>query len=337
MPNNNNLITNLFALLDDEQTPILAYNDFDMDNYASALSWDGDGSPDTPYINEGYNITDNGDCILIQDTSRAYEIRNCYISSIGGDHGNGIVIHNATQVGIFDTIVESKSDGIILDDVPAPYIRNTTIHGCGTGLFAALCPGLTIDDSRIYEIFDYCIALLLSNNSMIVDSEIYDTIVGPGIRLDVSYDAVIMNNHISDCMSSGVWAVDSPYLTVENNIIHDNSFFTGPMCGVHLDNSHHASIVGNEIYDNARNGIYVFFSDNVYIFDNEIYGNSDHGIDVMFCMDGEILQNNIHGNGWWPVMTNSLCGIYLGPSLDYTIADNMIWNNTPSGISLDKE
>ncbi len=37
----------------EEQTPILAYNDFDMDNYASDLEWDGDGSPGDPYIIEG--------------------------------------------------------------------------------------------------------------------------------------------------------------------------------------------------------------------------------------------------------------------------------------------
>ena len=91
----------------------------------------------------------------------------------------------------------------------------------------------------------------------------------------------------------------------------------------------------NEIYDNAHNGIYVLRSDWVYIFDNEIYGNSDHGIDSYLSDNGTILQNDIHENGWWPFIPNALCGIYLGFTYDWVISENTIWNNTPSGISLE--
>jgi parallel beta-helix repeat protein len=54
----------------------------------------------------------------------------------------------------------------------------------------------------------------------------------------------------------------------------------------------------------------------------------------MTSSNGTILQNNVHGNGWWPVVVNELCGIFLGPSQDWVISDNSIWNNTPSGITL---
>jgi parallel beta-helix repeat protein len=95
-----------------------------------------------------------------------------------------------------------------------------------------------------------------------------------------------------------------------------------------------ASIIGCEIYHNARNGIFFESSDFAYIFDNHIYDNSDHGIDGMFSNNGTIIENNIHGNGFWPIIMNELCGIYLGLTVNFTIADNMIWNNTPAGITL---
>ncbi|MHA1483722.1 MAG: right-handed parallel beta-helix repeat-containing protein [Candidatus Thorarchaeota archaeon] len=319
----------------EEQTPILAYNDFDMDNYASALEWEGDGSPDTPYIIEGYNITTDSDSILIHDTTRAFEIRDCLITSFSSGAGNGIMINNATQAAIVDTVVMDKSDTIDVRNVPSLYIENCTIYDGGSSVFIYNCSGATIAECDIYDNFDSGIYLELCNNSMISNNEINSTVVGAGIYLGSSHYVTIIGNHIFDCAASGVWAVLSPHATIENNIIHNNMFFTGPMCGIHLENSPYASIIGNAIYDNARNGIFVEASDWVYIFDNEIYGNSDHGIDVMFSLEGTILQNNIHGNGYWPVVMNALCGIYLGPAINFTISDNMIWNNTPSGISME--
>lgn len=328
------IITKVSVPSYENMTPILAYNDFDMDNYASALEWDGDGSPGDPYIIEGYNITSNGDSILIRHTTRAFEIRNCLVTSLTSGSGNGIMINNATQVAIVDTIVMDKSDTIDVRNVPSLYIENCTIYDGGSSVYIYNCTGATITECDIYDNFDSGIYLDQCNSSMISNNEISSTVVGGGIFLGASHYVTIIGNHIFDCAASGVWALSSPHATIENNIIHDNMFFTGPMCGVHLEVSPYASVVGNEIYDNARNGIYVVESDWVYIFDNEIYGNAEHGIDVMFSIEGTILENDIHGNGYWPVMTNSLCGVYLGPSYNFSIIGNMIWNNTPAGITI---
>jgi len=84
------------------------------------------------------------------------------------------------------------------------------------------------------------------------------------------------------------------------------------------------------------NGIFATSSDWVYIFGNNIYNNSDHGIDVVNSYNGSIIQNNIHTNGWWSEAPNALCGIYLGGgTIDWIVSENSIWNNTPSGITLE--
>jgi parallel beta-helix repeat protein len=318
----------------EDRGPIIALNDTAMDYYASLLSWDGDGSPDTPYIIDGYNITDDGDCINIEDTTRAFEIRNCYISSWSGNHGNGIIFDNVTQAGVFDTVIEGKSDAAITFVTPAVVFDNVTVHGCSMGLQFVMSHGGTITGCHIYENFGDGIDLYDCNNTLIAENEIHDSVVGYGVYMSFSHHTNIINNHVSYCEASGLFLTDSHYATIEGNDIHDNSFFTGPMCGINLDNAAHASIVGNEIYNNERNGIHISDTDWANIVDNEIYNNSDHGIEVLFSANGTILENNIYGNGWWPAIVNELCGIFLGPALDWVISGNTIWNNTPSGITL---
>ena len=278
--------------------PLWIYSDFDMENYASALSWEGDGSPSTPYIIEGYSIINNTNCIDIIDVSLAFEIRNCYIDSTSGVSGDGIFIENATQAAIFDTVVVNKSESIKVWDTPEPYIDNCTIIGGTDGISLENCIGATITDSHLLDVFVNGIYISYSNNTMISNNLINGTHIAAGIYLGFSHQATVIDNHVLNCGASGVWVVDSEDVTIENNIIHNNWFFTGGECGIHLDNADFASIVGNEIYDNARNGIFVDDSDGVYIFDNEIYGNSDRGIYLISSINGTILQNNIHENGW---------------------------------------
>lgn len=324
----------------EEHGPIWILNDTAFDDMAVSEEWAGDGSPSTPYIIEGYNITTddlpilNG--ILIQDVTVCFEIRGCYIADITPYTSYGISIFNATQASIVDTVIVSKQVGMYLDT-----IDSLSITGCdftdinNEAIHIIHCVGSTIDNCAIYDSYGTGIGLYYANNSLLTHCNVSFLDYGSGIYLYNSHFVSILHNEISECQSSGIWAVSSPHSTIEDNIIHDNWFYFGPMCGVHLFDSPYAAVVGNEIYHNAQNGIYVEFSDWAYIFDNDIYDNADHGIASKFSDNVTVLQNNIHGNGWWPVMINALCGIYLGSSADWLIADNSIWNNTPSGISLE--
>lgn len=314
----------------EEQTPILAYNDFDMDNYASALSWDGNGSPDTPYIIDGYNITSDGTCIEIRHTTRAFEIRNCYLSSFSGSHGTGIDIRNVTQAAIVDTVVLNKDRPFDIYDTPAPYIENCTLHDSYL-TFLSNCTGATITECDFYDNSNDELYLFQCNNSLISNNVITSSANGEGILVEESYYVTISGNHISNCQSSGIAVVDSPYVTIEENNIHDIMFFAGTPSGIRIENSAHASIVGNQIYDNVENGIYVLSSDWVYIFDNEIYGNEGNGVVASASDNGTISQNNIHTNGW---DSDQYGGIYLSGTIDWVVSENSIWNNTINGITL---
>jgi len=318
----------------DPLSPIVVWNNSMLENYATSLSWDGDGSPSTPFIIEGYNITHDADCISIIDVTLAFEIRDCYLKGVTGGSGNGVYLSNVAQVSIVDTVILDKAVGIVIAETPAPVIDNCTISLGVYGVQAALCSDMNILDSTIHSTLDNAVMFIECNDTVLLENEIYDTITGAGIRMDLSDRVSVMNNHIHDCGFSGVYAVYSDYLTAENNIIHDCLLSFGPFCGVHLEYSDYATIIGNELYDNSHNGIRVTESDWVYIADNEIYGNSDHGIDVHASFNGTVIENNIYENGWWPVVINELCGIYMSMAEDWEIRGNSIWNNTPSGISM---
>ncbi|TFG29035.1 hypothetical protein EU528_10315 [Candidatus Thorarchaeota archaeon] len=328
--------TKVNALSYEVHDPIWILNDTAFDDMASAEGWAGDGSPDTPYIIEGYNITSDLTCVMVQHVTVSFEIRDCYITNIVPWTSYGIGIIDAPDVSIVDTTIETVHLGMELEQIDSLSVTGCTFTDIeDESIYVNHCDGSIINDCIIYDSYGTGIGLHEANNTMISNCNISSLEFGSGIYVYNSHFVTVFQNEIYECEYSGVWAFSSPYLTVEDNIIHDNWFYFGPMCGVHLYGSPHASIVGNSIYDNARNGIYVELSDWAYIFDNQIYGNSDHGIDVIFSNNGTIMQNNIHGNGWWPVIINALCGIYLGPSQDWMISDNEIWNNTPNGISME--
>jgi parallel beta-helix repeat protein len=94
-----------------------------------------------------------------------------------------------------------------------------------------------------------------------------------------------------------------------------------------------AVIAGNDIYENAYNGIFLVNSDWAYIFDNDIYANSDRGIYAVASDNGTILENNVYENGWWQIQGTTPCGVYLGTDAnEWLIQSNQVWNNTPTGI-----
>jgi len=75
----------------------------------SALSaFPGSGTPEDPYVIEGYNITTTSSCsIYISGTTKYFAIRNCYLRA----ENNGIGIANvaADTAKIINNICESNS------------------------------------------------------------------------------------------------------------------------------------------------------------------------------------------------------------------------------------
>ena len=290
-------------------SPIAIINDTDFHDVASAESWDGTGEEGSPYIIEGYNITTDSDCINFINVSLYFEIRDCYLDSTNPYNGYGVYFQNVSHGLVVDTFVTNKGSGIWLTESSHNTIQNCTVFKCQSdGIDITNSPHNLVDESTVGD-------------------------CGSGIAVATSDFTSIMRSDIYGGWG-GIRAAQSKNCTFEANTIHNNDVGISES-GIYLWDTDNSSIVANEIFENTRNGIYGESCQHNYIFENHIYNNSDHGIDIIFSENITILQNNIHDNGWRPFMPNELCGIYLGPSIDILIEGNRIWNNTPSGISLD--
>jgi parallel beta-helix repeat protein len=229
-------------------------------------------------------------------------------------------------------------DGIYMDNSYDVQVLGNELWGNGGGdceITVENCPNI------------YIFGNLLANNTYGTGLEIrysnYATITGNVISGHAGYGIAIYDcnyssiedNMIYDNAYSGILILNSEWCEIYNNEIFNNLFYVGVMCGIEIKSSNNATIDGNEIYHNEMNGISVTLSNDTTIVENHIYDNADHGIDVLNSHHGFINNNNIHGNGFSPVIYNSMCGIYFGLTSNWSIVGNQIWNNTPSGISLE--
>jgi len=314
----------------EEQTPILAYSDTDMDNYASILLWEGNGSPDTPYIIDGYNITSDGTCIEIRNTIRAFEIRNCYLSSVSGYDGTGIQINNVTKAAIVDTFVLNKVKSIDIMNTPVPYIENCTIHDSNT-ISLSNCTGATLTECEIYDNLQFGIQMVECNNSLISNNEIHNN-GAQGVHAESSDFLAITSNNFAKNYDEGILLFECNNATISDNDIWENDY-PGGGSGLDIEEGSYFLIEANRIWNNSNTGVYSDNANNIQIKDNQIYNHSRLGIYTYESHNSSMIGNDIWGNGWG--LDPYASGIYVDSSNDSLIENNRIWNTTAQGIYLD--
>ena len=254
----------------------------------------------------------------------------------------GIRLTSANRTMISSSQIYSNLyDGIYMDNSYDVQVLGCELWDNGGGdceITVYHCPNVYIFSNLIANnTFGTGLEIQYSDHATVTDN----VVVGNsnfGIGIYYSDYSTILRNTIYDNANSGIYIQYSNWCDIEDNTIYNNMFFSGPiivMCGIELEGANHTSILHNEIYHNALNGISVLHSDDIEINENFVYDNADHGINIMNSTNGVIQNNTIHGNGYWPVYVNSLCGIFVDESADWLITGNQIWNNTPSGISIE--
>jgi len=76
-----NLPTIDFEVSYEEHSPITIYDDSDFETQAASEEWDGEGTELSPYLIQGYNITDSFGGFSINDVSLYFEIRECPVNA----------------------------------------------------------------------------------------------------------------------------------------------------------------------------------------------------------------------------------------------------------------
>lgn len=178
---------------------ISIYSDEDILDY----SFLGMGSPEQPYLIDGYNITSSsGTCIFIQNTTKHITIQNCFLK-------NNYVY-----------------SGILIDDVSSNTIniKNNIIRECKVGVSISLVNGLTIQNNTIIKNINAGIAGTLINYIIITNNTIKDNkIWGVGIH-SLGYSE-ISYNEISNHTAYGIELVGSLGVNIHHNYFKDNYIY----------------------------------------------------------------------------------------------------------------
>ncbi|TFH06650.1 MAG: hypothetical protein E4H14_10345, partial [Candidatus Thorarchaeota archaeon] len=307
-------------------------NDTDFENQATDESWLGDGSSDTPYLIQGYSINnDTHLSIEIIDVSLYFEIRDCTITSATPQNAGGVSITNVTHGKIENCLIAYKNTGLGIHDSTEFSIVNCTMNNNAAGA--------TVENS---------------NHTTFSECYFTNTTTGSGFYQDDSHWTSITDSDINDNGDYGVESYQSDYFTFTGNEVTGNGYaglllenshygeyqlntvFANGDEGFIVTDSHHVILTENTIYDNDGYGLYLIGPEYGHFTHNTIYGNRLEGIRYDTGGHSFIESNTVYDNGWINFeMGGVASGIQLADTINNSVIDNQVYNNSAHGIYLD--
>ena len=252
----------------------------------SAQGWPGDGTAESPYIIEGFEIIAQGTCIYIFNTNVHFIIRNCILSShtniitncIRLSHVSNGVIENCT---IFDSYM-----GLVLVGPRNCLFVNNTFTGCDElGVLVSQTENCTF------------------NNNTIMNSK------GYGFFVQNSENTTFVSNRISDCSRFGFYITSTANCTFVDNTFENGGFvLVGDLqYQIHdfSDNIVNGKPMGyfvsendTEIDGNQYGQVFLIQCFNVSL-SSGLFFNTSIGISLVSCtncsVSDVILVKNVHG------------------------------------------
>lgn len=267
------------------------------------------GTPEDPYLIEGYEISNpNGNCIEVMDSShviiRGNHLHNCgdNMIDIEEEHyprydGLAIRVGRSKHVTIEDNKVIDNLNGILAFMSPNTIMRNNTVKKAKVwcALHCEIC-----DNSEFY-------------NNYLIDNGVPEWFWHPGERISALYvlrsnNVKIYDNTVIRCTSDGIrvigqieggganevmneWGVTYSNVSIYNNILLDNMEL-----GIALDRGRNLKIYNNTIRSTCTgpaNALNIEFD----VDDSEIYNNKITPCANSFPIQISTAQrNNIYNN-----------------------------------------
>ncbi|MCK5265305.1 MAG: right-handed parallel beta-helix repeat-containing protein, partial [Candidatus Thorarchaeota archaeon] len=237
--------------------PIYIVNDTDLAATAVSESWEGDGSSETPFLIQGYEISDEQYLIYIQDTTLHFEILDCNLTYAE----SAIYLENVTNGVIQNCLIDIPFNGIYMYNVTGIDVIgcDITVHPLN-GQF-----GVYMDEAIDCSI-ESCVIQGVTGSEA-------------GIFGQYSEGITLFNNTVFEFDWNGIFFGGCYDLDILNNTLYWNEGFGsgGPECGIQIVESELADIIGNNITENMDNGITIYDTGNVTIIQNHIVDNWIHG------------------------------------------------------------
>ncbi|MHA1908323.1 MAG: right-handed parallel beta-helix repeat-containing protein, partial [Candidatus Thorarchaeota archaeon] len=259
---------------------IYIQNHSEFARIAGVEGWDGDGSSETPFIIEGYEIEASEVLIEIHDSRYYFEIRDCNLTDAMGV----IYLENVTNGHIENCIInEGFYDGIYMENV-----NDTDVVNCQISMSVAQSQqkiGINMDNCFDCDVNDTTIEGVTDSSA--------------GINCYFCEDITLFNNTVFNFDNHGIHFDECEEMSILNNTVYWNEGgLSGPQCGIDIEDSEIIDIIGNNLTENEDNGITITATPNVTVIDNYITSSKDSGIEISSSDDCYIEGNEFVDNGW---------------------------------------
>ncbi|MHA2302982.1 MAG: right-handed parallel beta-helix repeat-containing protein, partial [Candidatus Thorarchaeota archaeon] len=260
--------------------------DANFSDTALLEGWEGDGSPENPYLIDGLDIDLGGEvghCISISNTRVSFTISNCNLTGAGhlGSYrgyygGTGIYLENVTNGELVNNICTNNNfGGIYVEDSDYnTVVNNTCSSNDHNGISLVGSDSNTVANNTCNS-NDVGIRVRHSDSNTVANN-ICNSNTESGIYLDSSHDNIVVNN---TCNNNGIYGIHlyrSDSNTVANNTCNSNEFE-----GINIEYSS-----SNIITNNTLNGCGFFFrGDLTQCRQLEVTGNSVNGLPLVFLQD----------------------------------------------------
>lgn len=301
--------------------------------------WPGSGTPESPYVIEGLNITADTTCIAMWNTSSHYVIRNCYFHYTGTGFG-------ASPIWLYqsnNSLVENCYARTHWYAVQVEYSHNSNITNSeivGT-IYTRDSPGVRVENnfissessnaSKVIRITPGCDNAFVYNNT--IDLTGISATGLKGMEIWQNANVTVQRNYVKNVDGRGIWVSQCPGATISDNRLQ------GCVAGIVTELE--ANLVENNVVFECETGILIN-GDDCVVFNNSVFWNSGIGM-IAGAADCTFYNNYIGFNtndpeqgqaieaswlNFWDdgVSQGNYWSDYDGVSDNYTVSPRQHWN-----------
>ncbi len=257
------------------------------DDEFNTTVWSGSGTEVDPYVVENLNITTDADCAKVTNTTKHFEIRNCFFASVSTPAMYGVQLRNVTNGAIKNCIIRQKSSGIVCEELNDSIISENTVFNCSTGIGTGLISNVTISRNTAYNNWNGMQFYLAINSDVVYNTVFNCTFSGVQLGYGLSNSRFAHNTIHSikgiHSIESGIQMWFSSGWIVEENILYDNH------CSIDMVIVENCLIRNNDI-SNSSNGI-VALTINSNVFDGNAFSDCGSTMSFFECNDCVLSEN----------------------------------------------
>ena len=268
--------------------PILVTSD---DEFNTTV-WSGSGTEGDPYLVENLNITTDAGCVNVTNTTKHFEIRDCFFASVSTPALYGVNLRNVTNGAVRNCIIRGINMGIACYRFNNSIISDNTIFNCSAGIQADSISNVTISGNTVYNNL-HGMGFSLTINCDVVHNTVFNCTLGGVHLLNVDTNiSRFAHNTIhsikgSHWMESGILMAGSPGWIVEENTLYDNYW---SISAVWVEDC----FVKNNDISNSTMGIDAY-NVNSSVFEGNTFSDCGSAMNFHDCNDCVLSENALSG------------------------------------------